>query len=161
MNEIIFHPIGVIRTPFKDLDGMPIQPGGADSVEGEVALDPVYEEGLKDIEGFSHLILIYHFNHSKGYKLSVTPFLDNQERGLFSTRAPRRPNAIGLSIVSLLERKGNILRVGNIDVVDETPLIDIKPYVPAFDSPEVTSVGWLKDKAEKSWIMRSDARFRE
>ena len=160
MEDIIFHPIGVIRTPFKDLEGMPIQPGGA-SVEGEVVLDQAYEAGLKDIDGFSHLILIYHFHHSKGFRLVVTPFLDNQERGLFSTRAPRRPNAVGLSIVSLLERKGNLLRVGQIDVVDETPLLDIKPYVPVFDAPEMTATGWLKDKAENSRVMRSDTRFQE
>ena len=159
MDPIIFHPIGVIRTPFKDLEGMPIQPNSAQPVEGQVVLDPVYEEGLKDIDGFSHLILIYQFHHSKGFKLTVTPFLEDRKRGLFATRAPRRPNAVGLSIVSLLGCKGNLLRVGNIDVVDQTPLIDIKPYVPDFDAPEVTDIGWLEDKAKQSRVARSDQRF--
>lgn len=159
MDPIIFHPIGVIRTPFKDLEGMPIQPNSAQPVEGQVVLDPVYEEGLKDIDGFSHLILIYQFHLSKGFKLTVTPFLEDRKRGLFATRAPRRPNAVGLSIVSLLGCKGNLLRVGNIDVVDQTPLIDIKPYVPDFDAPEVTAIGWLEDKAKQSRVARSDQRF--
>ncbi len=161
MDPIIFHPIGVIRTPFKDLEGMPIQPNSAQPVEGQVVLDPVYEEGLKDIDGFSHLILIYQFHLSKGFKLTVTPFLEDRKRGLFATRAPRRPNAVGLSIVSLLGCKGNLLRVGNIDVVDQTPLIDIKPYVPDFDAPEVTAIGWLEDKAKQSRVARSDQRFRD
>jgi tRNA-Thr(GGU) m(6)t(6)A37 methyltransferase TsaA len=161
MEEIILRPIGVIRTPYQNLEGMPIQPGGARSVEGDVVLDRVHEEGLRDIDGFSHLILIYQFHHSKGFKLTVTPFLDHRERGLFATRAPRRPTPIGLSVVSLLGRSGNVLRVGHIDVVDGTPLIDIKPFVPAFDAPDVTSVGWLKDKAEQSRVVCSDKRFRE
>lgn len=161
MNDIIFRPIGIIRTPFKDVEGMPIQPAGSQEVEGRVLLDRAYEEGLNDIEGFSHLILIYHFHKSRGFKLNVLPFLDDHERGVFATRAPRRPNAIGLSVVSLLKREKNELHVGHIDVVDQTPLLDIKPYVPAFDSMDETAIGWLEGKANKSRNMRSDKRFRD
>ena len=161
MEPIVMNPIGVIRTPFKTLEGMPIQPVGAAETEGSVVVDPSYADGLADIEGFSHLILIYAFHQSKGFDLSVKPFLDDRMRGLFSTRAPCRPNPLGLSVVKLLRRQENILHVVNIDVVDGTPLLDIKPCVPAFDSPEVTAIGWLEGKAKQSRDMRSDTRFKK
>jgi tRNA-Thr(GGU) m(6)t(6)A37 methyltransferase TsaA len=161
MNQMVMKPIGVIRTPFNTLEGMPIQPVGAGQTAGQVIIDPQYAEGLADIDGFSHLILIYVFHQSKGYQLKVKPFLDDRMRGLFATRAPRRPNPIGLSVVKLLRREGNSLHVGNIDVVDGTPLLDIKPYVPAFDAPEATAIGWLEDKVEHSRSMRSDERFKK
>jgi len=160
MDRIMMHPIGVIHTPFETLEGMPIQPAGGGKAAGQVVLDPQYAEGLADIEGFSHLILIYAFHQSKGFRLKVKPFLDDQLRGLFATRAPRRPNPIGLSIVELLRRQENILHVGPIDVLDGTPLLDIKPYVPAFDAPDATAIGWLEGKAERSRRVRSDARFK-
>lgn len=160
MDRIEINPIGVIHTPFENLEGMPIQPVGAEQVHGQVVLEPEYQEGLADIEGFSHLILLYAFHQSKGFKLKVKPFLDDQPRGLFATRAPRRPNPIGLSIVELLRREGNTLHIKNIDVVDGTPLLDLKPYVPAFDSPEVTAIGWLEGKVALSRRMRSDKRFK-
>ncbi len=108
-----------------------------------------YKDGLCDIEGFSHLILIYRFHKSKGYRLKVTPFLDDVLRGLFATRYPRRPNQIGLTVVKLLKRKGNILFVKAIDVVDGSPLLDIKPYVPDFGPKEKVKIGWLKGKIDK------------
>jgi tRNA-Thr(GGU) m(6)t(6)A37 methyltransferase TsaA len=160
MDDLSISPIGSIRTPFKTLEGMPIQPTGAEQFNGQVVLDPRYEEGLADIEGFSHLFLIYLFHQSKGFRLKVKPFLDDQQRGLFATRAPRRPNPIGLSIVTLLGREKNVLYVGHIDVLDGTPLLDIKPYVPAFDAPAATSVGWLEGKVERSRWLRSDERFK-
>ncbi len=160
MPRIVLEPIGLIRTGFKELEGMPIQPAGAETAEGRVIVDPAFEAGLNDIDGFSHLILIYQFHLAKGYRLTLIPFLDNQARGVFSTRAPRRPNPVGISIVSLLRREKNILVVGNIDVVDRTPLIDIKPYVPDFDAPVVTSTGWLEGRAARSRQMRSDERFK-
>lgn len=159
MEQIVVSPIGVIRTPFENLEGMPIQPVGAEQVKGRVVLEPRYLEGLDDIEGFSHLILIYAFHQSRGFQLKVKPFLDDQPRGLFATRAPRRPNPIGLSIVELLAREDNVLHVTNIDVVDGTPLLDLKPYVPAFDAPRATAIGWLEGKVEHSRQMRSDRRF--
>ncbi|NOX34076.1 MAG: tRNA (N6-threonylcarbamoyladenosine(37)-N6)-methyltransferase TrmO [Deltaproteobacteria bacterium] len=154
-------PIGTIKTPFNDLKGMPIQPSGAADVIGTVVLDKEYEQGLNDLEGFSHIILLYHFHKSKGYKLIVKPFMDDQKRGLFSTRAPRRPNPIGLSIVRLVKRHGNTITVKGIDVLNGTPLLDIKPYVPKFDTKEVTAAGWLETNQEKSEFIKSDDRFVE
>jgi len=153
------HPIGIIHSPFKTLDDMPIQPTGAGDVRGTVVVDSAYEEGLKDLEGFSHVILIYQFHRSKGYALTVTPFLDDQPRGLFATRAPRRPNPIGLSVVQLLGREDNILHVERVDVLDGTPLLDIKPFVQVFDVPEVTRIGWMEGKVNHAGRIRSDDRF--
>lgn len=160
MNRMVMNPIGVIHTPFENLEGMPIQPVGAEQIKGQVVVDPQYADGLADIEGFSHLILIYAFHQSKGFQLKVKPFLDDRMRGLFATRAPRRPNPIGLSIVALSRREQNILHVTNIDVVNGTPLLDVKPFVPAFDAPQATAIGWLEGKVAHSRRMRSDERFK-
>jgi tRNA-Thr(GGU) m(6)t(6)A37 methyltransferase TsaA len=157
--SFIVSPIGTIHTPFDDLEGMPIQPSGAADVIGTIVVDKEFEQGLTDLEGFSHIILLYHLHQSKGFNLMVKPFLDNQKRGLFSTRAPRRPNPIGLSIVQLIKREGNELTVKGIDVLDNTPLIDIKPYVPGFDAKEVTAVGWLEKNYKNAVSLKSDDRF--
>jgi len=101
---------------------------------------------LKDIEGFSHIIILYFFHESRDYSLSVKPFLDSDRHGVFATRHPNRPNPIGISVVRLLERRGSILRVKGVDVLDGTPLIDIKPYVPSFDQATDAKIGWLKDR---------------
>jgi len=154
-------PIGIIETPFNNLEGMPIQPSGAKGIQGKIIINPAYTEGLEDIEGFSHIILLYHFNMSKGYDLTVTPFLDKTPRGLFATRAPRRPNPIGLSIVRLTGRQDNILEIKDIDVLNQTPLIDLKPYVPKFDTKEVTACGWLEQTQGRAESMKSDSRFKE
>ena len=153
--------IGIIQTPFKDINGMPIQPSGAQDVPGQLGLDPQYEEGLCDLDGFSHLILLYHFHLSKGYSLKAKPFLDTVERGLFSTRAPRRPNPIGLSIVRLNRIDGRILHILDVDMLDGTPLLDIKPYVPTFDIRSDARAGWLEQSQEKSTSLKSDQRFKE
>ena len=158
---ITFNSIGFIQTPFKEREGMPIQPPGAKGIRGKVILDPCYEEGLKDLEGFSHIYLIYHFHCNNGYKLTVKPFMDNCERGLFSTRAPCRPNRIGLSVVRLINIEKNILTVEDIDVMDGTPLLDIKPFVPFFDiTAEKYSTGWLENKHSEVDDKRSDSRFK-
>ena len=157
--DITFSPIGTIHTPFKNLEGMPIQPSGAKDIEGRIEMDKAYEEGLNDIDGFSHLILLYCFHQSNSFDLTVIPFLDKTPRGLFSTRAPRRPNPIGLSIVRLVERQENILLIKDIDVLDGTPLIDIKPYVPTFDTRPDASAGWLEKNQKDSLSLRSDNRF--
>jgi tRNA-Thr(GGU) m(6)t(6)A37 methyltransferase TsaA len=102
-----------------------------------------YVEGLADLDGFSHIILLYHFHESSGYRLRVKPFLDNQKRGLFATRAPWRPNPIGLSVVRLVQVEGSKLTVEDVDILDNTPLLDIKPYVPEFDQRTKTRLGWL------------------
>ncbi len=159
-DPLSFRPIGTIQTPFGDPAGMPIQPSGAVEVIGRVVVRPELSEALDDLDEFSHLILIYHFHRSKGYRLKVTPFMDTVERGLFSTRAPRRPNPIGLSVVRLLKREGNVLHVQGIDVVDGTPLLDIKPFVPAFDAPVVERTGWMEAQSQKARTLRSDHRFR-
>ena len=153
--------IGIIQTPFKDINGMPIQPSGAQDVPGQLVLDPQYEEGLCDLDGFSHLILLYHFHLSKGFSLKAKPFLDTVERGLFSTRAPRRPNPIGLSIVRLNRIDGRILHILDVDMLDGTPLLDIKPYVPTFDIRSDARAGWLEQSQEKSTSLKSDQRFKE
>ena len=138
-------PIGVIHTPFRCKRDVPIQPFRSKAM-GRIEVFNKYKDGLSDIEGFSHLILIYRFNKSRGYSLKVKPFLDDQLHGLFATRYPRRPNQIGLTVVELLKREGNIMFVKGIDVVDGTPLLDIKPYVPAFGPKEKIRIGWLEGK---------------
>lgn len=154
-----YRPIGVIRSPFRDPAGMPIQPGSARGVPGSVEVFEEYRQGLADLDGFSRIILIYPFHRSTGYSLVVTPFLDNRPRGLFSTRAPRRPNAIGLSVVRLTGVKGGELAIEDIDILDGTPLFDIKPYVSAFDSYPDERSGWLSGCGEKIASARSDGRF--
>jgi len=141
--EII--PIGQIHTPFQSRSDTPIQPFRSEAV-GRVEVFEEYAEGLSDTEGFSHVILLYHFHKSKGFQLTVTPFLDDRPRGLFATRYPARPNQIGLSVVRLLRREGNILIVEGIDVLDGTPLLDIKPYVPEFAATKPVRKGWLERK---------------
>ena len=159
MNPIAFTPIGVIRTPFKSLDDMPIQPTGAKDVLGEILIHDEYVEGLQDLDGFSHIHLLYHFHMNSEYAMKVTPFMDTVPRGLFSTRAPRRPNMIGLSVVRLESVEGNILHIRGIDVLDGTPLLDIKPYVSKFDAAPADRFGWLDENADKAETLRSDKRF--
>lgn len=159
MNNIAYRPIGNIRTPFKKQAGMPIQPSGAQGVRGTIKIKKDYIGGLKDLEGFSHLVLIYHFHLSKEYDLIVTPFLDDQPRGVFATRAPRRPNSIGFSIVKLNAVEGDILEIENVDIVDGTPLLDIKPYVPEFDAQTEVKTGWLAEVDEQVKQAKSDNRF--
>ena len=160
MKKIVYQPIGTIHSPFQNIHGMPIQPAGAKGVAGMIEIKPEYVDGLKDIEGFSHIILIYHFHLSKGYSMKVKPFLDNKFRGLFATRAPRRPNPIGISVVKLIKIEGCILHIEDVDIVDDTPLLDIKPYVPEFDSTKVDRIGWLSKKATKVYELKADERFK-
>jgi tRNA (adenine37-N6)-methyltransferase len=160
--EIInFKPIGIVHTPFKKLQGMPIQPTGAVGVKGQIEIFPELNDGLKDLDGFSHIILLYNFHKVKESKLKVIPFLDKKVRGVFATRAPRRPNAIGLSIVKLVEINGNIIQIENVDILDGTPLLDIKPYIPHVDQQEVLKLGWLENKTERFEKQISDERFIE
>ena len=161
MKKIVYEPIGIIHSPFKDIKGMPIQPTGAKGIAGTIEIYPEFAEGLKDLEGFSHMILIYHFHLSEGYSLTVKPFLDEHSRGVFATRAPKRPNPIGISVVRLKNITGNILNIEDVDIIDCTPLLDIKPYVPEFDVQEIEKIGWLSQKAEKVHKFKSDERFQE
>jgi len=159
MNEIKYKPIGVIHSPFKEPKGIPIQPAGAQGIDGTVELFPEYTEGLKDVEGFSHLILIYHFHLSKESPLKVKPYMDNKVHGVFAMRGPSRPNSIGISIVRLVRVEGDILHIQDIDIVDGTPLLDIKPYVPEFDIREVEKTGWLEKNVHKLLTSKDDGRF--
>ncbi|HHF52813.1 MAG TPA: tRNA (N6-threonylcarbamoyladenosine(37)-N6)-methyltransferase TrmO [candidate division WOR-3 bacterium] len=159
INEIKYIPIGIIHTPFREPKGTPIQPAAARGVCGTVEIFPEYIEGLKDLEGFSHIILIYHFHLSKGVLLKVKPFMDNELRGVFATRAPSRPNPIGISVVRLIQIKGNVLHVKDVDIVDGTPLLDIKPYVPEFDVKECKRIGWLDGRIHKLSKSKDDGRF--
>lgn len=154
------NPIGIINTPFRKLEGMPIQPAGAAGVKGTVEVFENFRAGLKDLDGFSHIILLYIFHRSPGFELEVIPYMDTQLRGLFATRAPKRPNPIGLSTVQLDRIDNGNLHVRNIDILDGTPLLDIKPYVPEFDNYTRVRVGWLEHVRKTVDDRRSDDRFR-
>ena len=156
---ILLHPIGLIHTPYKEPKDMPIQPLGAMGIKGYVEIEPIYSDGLKDLDGFSHIILLYHLHLSSGFDLIVEPFLDDQKRGLFATRAPNRPNPIGLSVVRLVAIEENILHIENVDVVNGTPLIDIKPYIPMFNGVDDLQIGWVEGKFGEAEEKKADRRF--
>ena len=158
--KLIYQPIGIIHSQFEDIAGMPIQPVGASKIKGIIEIFLEFAEGLKDLEGFSHIILLYHFHKVEVSELIVTPFMDSQSHGVFATRAPKRPNPIGLSIVRLVSIEKNILNIKNIDILDGTPLLDIKPYVPEFDNHHVGRIGWLEQSNGKIRNKKSDERFR-
>ncbi len=157
---INYHSIGTIHSPFYELSNMPIQPFSEYSASGTVEILPEFSTGLIDLEGFSHILLIYHLHESHRITLTVTPFLDSKPHGVFATRAPNRPNPIGISVVKLVKVVGNILQVENLDILDGTPLLDIKPYVPEFDSPTEINLGWLETVKGKARSMLSDKRFK-
>jgi len=159
MTNIAFGQIGTIRSPHTKAAETPIQPRGALGVTGRVEVFREFAEGLNDLSGFSHIYLLYHFHRASGMRLRVVPFLDSEQRGVFATRAPVRPNALGLSVVRLREVRGSVLIVENLDVLDGTPLLDIKPYVPAFDHWDVESTGWLAQKGLLAGSTRADERF--
>jgi tRNA-Thr(GGU) m(6)t(6)A37 methyltransferase TsaA len=161
MNIIQYCPIGIIHTPYKSPAGTPIQPPASKGVEADVEVFEKYAEGLTDLGEFSHIYLIYHFHLCRKFSLKVKPFLDNEYHGLFATRAPSRPNSIGLSIVRLTGIKENILHVKNIDILDGTPLLDIKPYVPGFDIRKVSKIGWMDKKIKNLAEVQDDGRFVE
>jgi len=161
MNGIKYKPIGVIHSPFKEPEGTPIQPAGAKGTDGIAEIFPEYAEGLKDIEGFSHIILLYHFHLSKGATLLAKPFMDNEKHGVFAMRGPSRPNPIGISVVRLVGVEGNMLHIQDVDIVDGTPLLDIKPYIPEFDIRKVERIGWLEKNVHKLSASKDNGRFTE
>lgn len=151
--------LGVIHTAYTKVSEMPIQPLAAKEA-AFIELNPEYVDGLKDLEGFSHITLLYHFHKVEGYELQVTPFMDTEEHGIFATRSPKRPNGIGISTVELLGIKGNIINIGQADMLDGTPLLDIKPFFPRYDNRENVSIGWLeKNKDMPIAELKSDSRF--
>lgn len=158
--KIEFKPIGVIHTPFTEPEGMPIQPASGAGVKGTVEVFEEYRDGLKDLDGFSHIILLYHFHRSRGFRLHVVPFMDSQPRGLFATRAPKRPNPVGLSVVRLDRIEDGVLHVENMDIINGTPLLDIKPYVPEFDPQSDVRTGWLDHVRKTVSRRKSDDRFK-
>jgi tRNA-Thr(GGU) m(6)t(6)A37 methyltransferase TsaA len=157
--QISYQAIGVIHSPFSDLAQMPIQPTARVSAPGTADVFLEFAQGLKDLEGFSHVILLYNFHESHRMALTVTPFLSSEPKGIFATRAPIRPNPIGLSIVKLLRVEGTRLHLANLDILDGTPLLDIKPYVPGFDRPQRVRVGWMRDATGNARDTKSDDRF--
>ena len=159
MHEIRYRPVGVIHSPFKEPRGTPIQPSAARGIDGTVEVFPEYIEALEDLDGFSHIILLYHFHLSREFSPKVRPYMDDQTHGVFSTRAPSRPNPIGISVVRLIKIEKNILHIRDVDIIDGTPLLDIKPYVPEFDVRVVDKIGWLERNVNKLSISKDDGRF--
>jgi tRNA-Thr(GGU) m(6)t(6)A37 methyltransferase TsaA len=157
--DVTYRPIGLLHTPFRDLSEMPIQPTSRASAPGTAEIFAEFAEGLRDLDGFSHVILLYHLHRARRVELTVVPFLGSEPRGVFATRAPTRPNPIGLSIVSLVSVEGRTLHLGNVDILDDTPLLDLKPYVPAFDRPTQARAGWLEQLQGNVGEARSDDRF--
>ncbi len=159
MNDVRYKPIGVIHSSFKSTEGVPIQSTAALDIEGLVEIFPEYAQGLRDIEGFSHIFLIYHFHKAAQPQLMAKPYLDDWPHGVFATRAPARPNPIGISIVRLVTIEENRLHVKDVDIVNGTPLLDIKPYVPEFDARETNRIGWLQNRINRLSETKSDDRF--
>ena len=159
MDKVIYKPIGKIFSPFHKPEGTPIQPTAKGAGDGKIEIFPEYQEGLRDLDGFSHLILLYHCHKAGEPSLTVKPFLEDKEHGIFSIRAPSRPNSIGLSVVRLVRIEKNILYIKDIDILNETPLLDIKPYVPKFDGRKDVRIGWLERKVEKLSSVEDDGRF--
>lgn len=151
--EIKLKPVGMIHSPFKKKEDIESKkyadPKGFDSVQGELEIFKEYEAGLKDTEGFSHLIVLFAFHESEGYTLHTKPLLEDTLRGVFSTRSPHRPNSLGLTVVKVVERKGNIVKVSGIDMIEGTPILDIKPYT-SRDQKSPINLGWLENRMKKS-----------
>jgi len=159
VGEVVYQVIGTVHSTYRETHGTPIQSSAAQDVEGTIELLPQYFEGLEDLEGFSHIILIYHFHLSKKYSLKIKPYLDDKSHGVFATRAPSRPNPIGISIVQLKKIEKNILHIKDVDIVDGTPLLDIKPYVTEFDVRQEVKKGWLTGKVTNIRKVKDDGRF--
>lgn len=150
IKKVIYNPIGIIHSPIKIQEQAPIQPVFAKGIKGTVEIFPEYAEGLRDLNGFSHIYLLYYFHEVTSAKLKVTPFLDNTPRGVFATRAPSRPNAIGLSLLKLNNIHSNSIEVEDVDILDGTPLLDIKPFISRFDCRENARCGWQDNVDEET-----------
>lgn len=160
--KVELESIGTIHTEFKKVEGMPIQPTGAKGIKGTIEIKDKYLDGLKDLDGFSHIHLIYLLHKVEGYMLEVKPFMDNNTHGVFATRSPKRPNRIGMSVVKVNKVEGNTIHVENVDILDGTPLLDIKPYVPQLyeDTIDELKIGWFETKHQKAKSQKSDTRFK-
>jgi len=161
METILVKPIGTIFTPHTSIKDMPIQPLAAKGIRGFIKLLPEYTEGLKDLEGFSHITLLYQFHKIEGFELVVTPFMDTVKHGIFACKAPKRPNAIGISTVKLISINDDIIIIEQVDMLDGSPLIDIKPFYPRYDNRLNAKIGWLEQyKKLPVGKLRSDERFK-
>lgn len=159
--KIEMESIGTINTEFEKIEGMPIQPTGAKGIKGTIILKNKYQKGLKDLEEFSHIHILYLLHKAEGYSLEVKPFMDNNTHGIFATRSPKRPNRIGSSVVKLDKIENNVVYISNIDVLNQTPLLDIKPYVPQLyeDTIDELKIGWFEKNHKKAKTQKSDNRF--
>ncbi len=152
-------PIGIIHSPFRQAQGTPVQPFSARDIRGSVEVFAPFLPGLKDLEGFERVWLLFWCDRASAAELLVTPYRDRVKRGLFATRAPARPNPIGISVVRLLEIRKNTLQVAELDILDGTPLLDIKPYVPQYDSYPTARCGWLDADNIDKGTLTADSRF--
>jgi tRNA-Thr(GGU) m(6)t(6)A37 methyltransferase TsaA len=158
-SSLSVRPIGVIHSRHKRAEETPIQPVFAEGVQGRAEILPEFAEGLQDLEGFSHIWLLYWFHQAGSPRLIVRPFLQDAQHGVFATRAPTRPNPIGLSLVRLVRREGCVLHLEDVDVLDDTPLLDIKPYVPQFDFRTEVRTGWLETVDEQTARVRGRRQY--
>ena len=159
MNPVTYKPIGVVHSPFREPKGTPIQAAAAKGIKRTIEVNLEYIEGLKDLQDFSHITLLYHFSLVKGFSLMTNPFLDDKVHGVFATRSPARPNTIGISTARLTKIEKNIIHIQDVDIVDGTPLLDIKPYVPKFDNRKTSKIGWLSGNLGKLQEAKDDGRF--
>ena len=157
--EITLQPIGYLETPFNDIADMPIQPSVLADTRGKAVLEEKFAPGLKDLDGFSHIILLFLLHKISGYQLEVVPFMDTLPHGIFATRSPKRPNRIGMSIVRVESVAGNVLQFKGVDMLNGSPLLDIKPYYSYFDQQTQVCNGWLEGKTLRPENLRSDKRF--
>ena len=161
LQAITYSPVGIVRSPFTRFEGMPLQSVAAGEALAQVEIRAELRAGLRDLDGFSHLHLITHLHRGAPGGLEVVPFLDDTVRGIFATRSPRHPNPIGLSIVRLIAVSGSSLEISGVDLLDGTPVLDIKPYVPTFDCVTAERVGWLQSAAQRVHQVKADGRFEE
>lgn len=159
MKQITYTPIGICRSPWKSQESTPIQPAAAKDTAGTLEIYEQYRGGLADLDGFSHIIVLFHLHKSAPYRLKVVPYLDTEERGVFSTRAPSRPNSIGLSTVRIISVEGNIIHITGVDMLDGSPVLDIKPYIPKLDSIKTEKTGWLSRREKGFEHSKADRRF--
>ena len=157
--KITYRPIGLIHSPYEQKTGVPIQGSLSENSLGTMEIFPEFADGLKDVEGFSHLVLLYHMHRVERFELLCKPFLQNKEHGIFAVRAPCRPNPIGFSVVRLEKRDGRILHISEVDILNQTPLLDIKPWVSRFDSRQNTRAGWFDKALKRVRTKDADNRF--
>ena len=159
MNPVKYEPIGIIHSPFTDRIGIPRQAAGAPEITAKIEIFDEYIDGLSDLDGFSHIVVIFHLHLVQKSSLKAFPPWDHREHGVFATRSPHRPNPIGVSVVRLENIDRNILNISGVDMADGTPVLDIKPYIPQFDIRKVEKIGWLEKNVHKLPSSKDDGRF--